>query len=68
MALGRVRKVLSDRAGTWKADLAVVGSNGAGALTRLFLGSIARSVLRQAPCSVEVVRPLAQEKEEATRE
>jgi nucleotide-binding universal stress UspA family protein len=62
VALGRVRKVLSDRAGTWKADLAVVGSNGAGALTRLFLGSIARSVLRQAPCSVEVVRPLAQEK------
>jgi len=42
--------------------MAVLGSNEAGALTRLFLGSTARCVLRQAPCSVEIVRPLSREK------
>ena len=53
---GRARQDLVKVARSWKADLVVVGSSGAGALTRLFLGSTARSVLRHAPCSVEVVR------------
>jgi nucleotide-binding universal stress UspA family protein len=53
---GRARQDLAKAARSWKADLVVVGSSGAGALTRLFLGSTARSVLRNAPCSVEVVR------------
>ena len=61
VVLGRPRQAISKIASSWKAELVMVGSNEAGALTRLFLGSTARSVLRQAPCSVEVVRPMPQE-------
>ena len=39
-----------------KAQLAVVGSRGNTGLTRLVLGSVARSVLYRAPCSVLIVR------------
>jgi len=53
---GMARKVVSEIAASWKADLVMVGSNEVGALTRLLLGSTARSVLRHAPCSVEIVR------------
>jgi nucleotide-binding universal stress UspA family protein len=59
--LGRPRQRIAEIAGSWKADLIVVGSNEAGPLTRLLLGSTARAVLRQAPCSVEIVRPLLNE-------
>jgi universal stress protein E len=38
------------------ADLIVIGSRGRTGLPRLLLGSVARSVLFQAPCSVLVVR------------
>lgn len=58
--LGRARHEVAEAASSWKADLLVVGSSGAGALTRLFLGSTARSALRHARCSVEVVRPREQ--------
>jgi nucleotide-binding universal stress UspA family protein len=61
--LGMPRRVVSQIAESWKADLVMLGSNEAGALMRLFLGSTARSVLRHAPCSVEIVRPSVQEKE-----
>ncbi len=43
-------------AARFEADLVVVGSRGLGALGRFFLGSVARTVVRNAPCSVEVVR------------
>jgi len=56
VVLGLARKALPQCAATWRADLVLVGSHEAGALTRLFLGSTARSVLREAPCAVEVVR------------
>jgi len=39
-----------------KAQLVVVGSRGNGGLSRLLLGSVARSILYQAPCSVLIVR------------
>ena len=58
VVLGRPRQAISQIAATRKADMVMVGSNEAGALTRLFLGSTAGSALRQVPCSVEVVRPL----------
>jgi nucleotide-binding universal stress UspA family protein len=57
VTLGRARQKIAETAGSWKADLVVVGSNEAGALTRFLLGSTARAVLRHAPCSVEIVRP-----------
>lgn len=57
VVLGRARQRIAKIAASSKADLVVVGSNEAGALTRLLLGSTARAVLRHAPCSVEIVRP-----------
>jgi len=56
VVLGRARQRVAKIAASSKADLVVVGSNDAGALTRLLLGSTARAVLRHAPCSVEIVR------------
>jgi nucleotide-binding universal stress UspA family protein len=61
VVLGRARQRIAKIAGSWKADLVVVGSNGAGALTRFLLGSTARAVLRHARCSVEIVRPRQKE-------
>ncbi len=37
-------------------DLAVLGSRGRGSLKRLLLGSTSEQVLREAPCSVLIVR------------
>ena len=42
-----------------RADLIVIGSRGRTGVTRLLLGSVARGVLHQAPCSVLVVRQRA---------
>ncbi|WSA52168.1 universal stress protein [Nonomuraea fuscirosea] len=39
------------------ADLVVVGSRGLGGFTSAVLGSVSRSVLQHATCSVAVVRP-----------
>lgn len=38
-------------------DLIVMGTHGRTGLTRLFLGSVAERVIREAPCPVLVVRP-----------
>jgi nucleotide-binding universal stress UspA family protein len=43
-----------ERRGT---DLVVLGARGAGALTRLLLGSVSETVLTHAACSVLIVRP-----------
>lgn len=40
----------------WNADLIVVGSHGRTGLERLLMGSVAERVLKEAPCSVEVVK------------
>jgi nucleotide-binding universal stress UspA family protein len=45
-----------DEAREWSADLIVLGSHGYTGIKRLFLGSVALSVVGHAPCSVEVVR------------
>lgn len=41
----------------WHADLVMVGSHERSLLGRVCLGGTAQSVMRHAPCSVEVVRP-----------
>lgn len=38
-------------------DLIVVGTHGRGAIGRLFLGSVSRYVMRNAPCAVLIARP-----------
>lgn len=58
---GRVRtgdpsSEIVDEAREWSADLIVLGSHGYTGIKRLFLGSVALSVVGHAPCSVEVVR------------
>jgi nucleotide-binding universal stress UspA family protein len=56
VVLGRARQLITKTAATWAADFVLVGSYGGGALLRVLMGSTARSVLRLAPCSVEIVR------------
>ena len=53
---GNPRREISCYAKEWGADLIVVGSHGHSAFGRLLLGSVAQAVLRNAPCSVEMVR------------
>jgi nucleotide-binding universal stress UspA family protein len=53
---GDARTTIIDLADEWQADLIVVGSHGRTGLKRLFLGSVAQSVVAHAHCSVEVVR------------
>lgn len=40
----------------WEADLIVMGSHGRKGLDRFLMGSVAQTVSRHAPCSVEIVR------------
>jgi nucleotide-binding universal stress UspA family protein len=54
---GNPRMVVVDRAAAMGADLIVVGSHEASDAVRFLLGSVARAVVRSAPCSVEIVRP-----------
>jgi nucleotide-binding universal stress UspA family protein len=53
---GDPRTVILDEAKDWGADLIVLGSHGHSRLERWLLGSVARSIVDHAPCSVEVVR------------
>jgi nucleotide-binding universal stress UspA family protein len=55
---GPPRSVILDEAGSWGADLIVVGSHGYRAWERFLLGSVSQSVVSHAKCSVEVVRCL----------
>jgi nucleotide-binding universal stress UspA family protein len=56
VAEGFPRKVISEYAKEWRADLIMVGSHGHSAVARFLIGSVAQGVLRSAPCSVEIVR------------
>jgi len=55
-ACGDPKTVILDHLTKTNADLAVVGSHGASAVTRFLLGNVAASVVRHAACSVEIVR------------
>jgi nucleotide-binding universal stress UspA family protein len=55
---GNPARRLVEAAVTWDADLIVVGHRGQSAIERLLIGSVARSVLYHAPCSVLIVPQL----------
>ena len=50
------RHAIVDAAREWPADLIVIGSHGRRGFDRLLLGSVAESIVRHAPCSVDIVR------------
>lgn len=53
---GDPKTVIVKRAQAIQAELIVAGSHGASGLKRFLLGSVAVGLLREAPCSVEIVR------------
>jgi nucleotide-binding universal stress UspA family protein len=55
--VGHPRRAIVEFARQWGANFIAVGSHGANAVARFFLGSVTQSVVRWAPCSVLVVRP-----------
>lgn len=56
MVDGVPKDVIVQEARAWGADLIVVGSHGHGRMWSMVLGSVARAVLADAPCSVLVAR------------
>jgi nucleotide-binding universal stress UspA family protein len=53
---GRPANVLVEEAGTYEADLVLVGSRGHGPIASLVLGSVSAEVVDHAPCPVLVAR------------
>jgi nucleotide-binding universal stress UspA family protein len=53
---GSPHEAIVEEAGSWSADLIVLGSHGYGRVRRVSLGSVAGAVVAKAPCSVLVVR------------
>jgi nucleotide-binding universal stress UspA family protein len=52
---GNAAEKIVEECGRLNADLIVIGSHGHGALYRILVGSVAETVLRQAPCPVLVI-------------
>jgi nucleotide-binding universal stress UspA family protein len=61
VAAGHAASVILEKAAAWKADLIVVGTHGRSGIARVLLGSVSLNVLKQAQCSVRVVRPRTHE-------
>lgn len=53
---GDIRDSIVQSAREWHADIVVLGSHNHSGFHRFLLGSVAESVARHAPCSVEIVR------------
>ena len=54
---GNVRSLILQMAQDWPADLIVIGAHGQDkSILEHFLGSVARAVVSNAMCSVEIVR------------
>lgn len=53
---GYPQKEILDYAQQWDADLILLGSHGHSRLARFFMGSTSQAVVRNAPCSVEIIR------------
>ena len=52
----RLGDVIADEAGSWEADLVVVGTHGRRGFSRVLLGSGAEQVIRMAPVPVLTIR------------
>ena len=57
IASGLAFREIVDKAREWRADLVALGSKGHNLLEEIVIGGTAAAVLREAPCSVLVVRP-----------
>ena len=57
VASGRAFDEIVNRARDWRADLIVLGTKGTTSLEQIFLGGTAEHVIKEAPCSVLIVRP-----------
>lgn len=55
--IGHPRRAIAEFTSEWRANFIAVGSHGANAVARFFLGSVAQSVVRTAQCSVLIIRP-----------
>ncbi len=55
--VGEPAHEIRDEATEWNADLVVLGTHGRSGVPRLLIGSVAESVVRQAPCNVLVIPP-----------
>jgi nucleotide-binding universal stress UspA family protein len=64
---GDPRFEIVDAATNWPADLVFVRSHVFKSLTRWLLGSVSKTVLREAPCSVEIVRATRGDAEQQAR-
>lgn len=58
--VGNPTKSITKGADAWPADLVIVGSHGRGPLEKLFMGSVSKSVMHKANCSVLVARNLVE--------
>jgi len=54
---GYARTSIIEVAKQWPADFIIIGAQGHQSIVSFLLGSVAANVLRNAPCSVEIVRP-----------
>lgn len=54
---GRVADAIRERARETEVDLVVMATHGRGALSRAWLGSVADTFVRHAPCPVLLIRP-----------
>jgi nucleotide-binding universal stress UspA family protein len=66
--VGSPAHVILNVAREWESDLVVLGTHGRRGLPRFFLGSVAETVLRKAPCSALVIPPSAVRSSGAERE
>lgn len=53
---GKVADAICQCAEQWNADLIVMGSHGRKGVSHFLLGSVAEQVLKDSPCSVEIVK------------
>lgn len=53
---GRPASAIVEEAGSWKADLLVLGNRGHGPIASMVLGSVSAEVVDHAPCPVLIVR------------